>query len=100
MDNHGRPWKRDSSTKRSDYEKVQFKNCGGCLKCPSISLSFLKGYGYKNRHTFDQEENCIICKVMRIAIICEARKYLAFAGQVVQVFHVGFITLVWLNEQM
>ena len=43
----GRPWKRDSSTKWSDYEKVQFKNCGGSWKCPNIRCPFPKEYGYK-----------------------------------------------------
>ena len=29
--------------------KVRFRNCGGSLKCPNISISFLKEYEYKNK---------------------------------------------------
>ena len=88
----GRPWKKDSSTKWSDYEKVRFKNCGGGLKCPNISCSFLKQYGYKNRLKFDKEKCCIICGAMGIVIICEPRKYIAFIGKEAHISHVGYHT--------
>ena len=88
----GRPWKRDSSTKWSDYEKVRFKNCGGGLNCPNISCSFLKEYGFKNRLKFDKEKCCIICGAMGITIICESRKCIAFTGKEAHVFHIGYHT--------
>ena len=72
----GRPWKKDNSTKWSDYEKVRFKSCGGCLKCPNTNSSFLKEYGCKNRVKFDKEKCCIICGALGITMFCEARKYI------------------------
>ena len=86
-----RPWKRDSGSKWSDYEKVRFQNCGDSLKCP-ISCSVLKEYGFKNRLKFDKEKCCLISGVTGITIICEARKYIAFTSKEAHVFHVGYYT--------
>ena len=57
---------------------------------PQHQLSVSKRIWIQNRLKFDKEKCCIICGAMGIIIICEARKYIAFAGKETYVFHVGY----------
>ena len=85
---------KDSHTNCKNFVRVCYKDCNRPLFCPNPNCFYLQDYARENVIHFDKKGNCGICGTSGLFNTCEARKYTAFTGNTVHVFHVGSHTYV------
>ena len=86
----GRPWKKDSRTKRSGYDIVRFKDCNRSLHCSNPNCPFILRFEERNRLKFNSSRICELWGALGEVVACPARKYTAYISEKkAQIFHFG-----------
>ena len=88
----GRSWGPSMRTEWSGYQQVRYFNCNGFYQCPSPQCPFLIEFKRANKFHFDKvqkEHFCRQCGCVALFSPCSARKYVAFNGDIADVYHHG-----------
>ena len=77
----GQSWKKDTKTQWKNYDRVRYKNCGGCLCCPNNHYDYKVILKRPNNLNFDKYERCTVRGTSGVNLKFKARKYTAYISE-------------------